>query len=140
MTCQDQQVSLTRSLLHSQFSESMGDYFSMVSINIQSIKNITDRISLFLENLQLPSLVAVTEQWLRVSEPLLITNYTTIARYDRLNSTHGGTLILSNKKDFTSGTIFYYPKITLNILSLIINILIYTHYHIDRLYIIYTHI
>lgn len=73
----------------------------MVLINIRSIRNKTDELFLFLEELGFPPLVAVTEHWLEVNEPFFVEKYTTIARYDRPSSAHGGTLILSRNNDFS---------------------------------------
>lgn len=72
------------------------------------MRNKTDDLFLFLEDLDLPHVVAITEHWLNENEPILINQYKTIARSNRSNSDHGGTLILSRNGDFSSVTKYNY--------------------------------
>lgn len=75
--------------------------FGMVLINIASIRHKIDELSLFLEELDFPQLVAITEHWLKELEPIFLENYFTVARYDRPSSPHGGSLILARDSTFT---------------------------------------
>ena len=73
---------------------------SIFSLNIQSIRHKTDDLFLLLEELHFPDIVAITEHWLNVDEPVFINNYSTVARFNRTNVSHGGTLIMSKSNDF----------------------------------------
>lgn len=51
-------------------------------------------MELFLDSQDYPDLVLITEHWLKDGEPVHVPNYTLIAKFCRVNATHGGTLIL----------------------------------------------
>lgn len=65
-------------------------------MNIQCIRNKTDDLYVFLQDLDFPGLVLITEHWLKINEPVYIPNYSVLSLYSRSNSYHGGTLILIN--------------------------------------------
>lgn len=62
----------------------------MILINISFIGYKTKEIFLFLDQLGFSPLLAVNEQWLGVNEPSFVEKYTTLARFDRPSSAHGG--------------------------------------------------
>ena len=67
-------------------------------LNIQCIRNKTDELYILLESLAYPSIVLITEHWLKTNEPLCIPNYSVLSKYSRINFAHGGTLILINNR------------------------------------------
>ncbi|KAG5865456.1 hypothetical protein JTB14_034316 [Gonioctena quinquepunctata] len=69
---------------------------TLLLINIQSIRNKIDDLYIYLENLDSPKLVLVTEHWLNPQEPICVPGYKCISRFDRVTAEHGGTLILDN--------------------------------------------
>lgn len=69
----------------------------MFLINVQSLRNKTDALYVLLEYCNLPSLVLITEHWLKETETCHVPNYSIISKYSRINSIHGGTMILLNR-------------------------------------------
>lgn len=63
-------------------------------VNIQSISNKINELNLFVDHLNYPDFVLITEHWLKEGEPFFLPQYFLISKYCRLNSIHGGTLIL----------------------------------------------
>ena len=63
-------------------------------------------MKLLLEQLKFPEIIAITEHWLNTDEPVFVKNYTTIARFNRSNLSHGGTMIMSTNKNLTAITKF----------------------------------
>ena len=53
-----------------------------------------DELYIFLESLSYPSVVLLTEHWLKEYVPLHVPDYLLVSRYARKNSVHGITLIL----------------------------------------------
>lgn len=79
---------------------------SLLLINIQSLRHKTDELYLLLEELNFPDIIAITEHWLNIDEPVFVKNYTTVARFNRANFSHGGTMIMSTNNDFSEVTKF----------------------------------
>ena len=75
---------------------------SIFLINIQSLRHKTDELFLLLEELNFPEIIAITEHWWNVDEPVFLKNYTTVTRFSRSNLSHGGTMILSTNSDFSA--------------------------------------
>ncbi|CAH0553616.1 unnamed protein product [Brassicogethes aeneus] len=69
--------------------------FSIVNLNIQSVKNKINELELFLNNKNI-SCVCLCEHWLTANEicALSIEGYTCASFYSRLNSRGGGSVIL----------------------------------------------
>ena len=86
-------------------SEKLSDSkLGLFLINIQSLRHKTDELYLLLEELEFPDIIAITEHWLNFDEPVFVKNYTTVARFDRTNFSHGGTMIMSLNNDFSEVT------------------------------------
>lgn len=66
-------------------------------LNIQSLRNKCDDLYVFLESIDFPTVVGITEHWLRPGECFSVPNYTLATVFSRENSIHGGTLILVKK-------------------------------------------
>lgn len=49
-----------------------------------------------MQNCNFPSIILLTEHWLKPNEPVYIPNYSVLSLFSRTNSIHGGTLILLN--------------------------------------------
>lgn len=71
---------------------------SLLLLNVQSIRNKTDELLIFLESHNFPNLVLITEHWLKTDEPCFLPNYLTLSLYSRKDSIHGGTLILISER------------------------------------------
>ena len=78
-------------------------------LNVQSIRNKINEFEVFLESLNYPSIILLTEHWLQPNESCYIQNYLTVSVYSRQNSLHGGTMILINYEFFYS---FQFSNIT----------------------------
>lgn len=63
-------------------------------LNIQSIRNKVDELKLFIESVQNPDFILLTEHWLKENEPLFLDDYDLLASYCRTKHVHGGTMIL----------------------------------------------
>lgn len=68
--------------------------FFFLLLNVQSIRNKTDEFSIFLEDVNGPEIVLLTEHWLKPNEPCCVPGYLTVSIFVRENSIHGGTAIL----------------------------------------------
>ena len=65
----------------------------MMLLNIQSIRNKTDELYLYLDTGNYPDVLVITEHWLNQDESLFLPNYILLAKYCRTVTIHGGTLI-----------------------------------------------
>lgn len=63
-------------------------------LNIQSVRNKVDELFILVESLKFPSIVLLTEHWLKPDEPLYIPGYCVISKFCRSNAEHGGTVAL----------------------------------------------
>ena len=70
---------------------------SVMLLNIQSVRNKTDDLFIVLEHLNFPSLVLLTEHWLKPNEPLHIPGYFIKSKFCRADSQCGGTVLLVNE-------------------------------------------
>lgn len=66
-------------------------------LNVQSLRNKTDELSLFLNECDWPNVVLLTEHWLRENELVSIPNYVLLSKFCRSQSVHGGCMILVNE-------------------------------------------
>ena len=57
-------------------------------LNVQSIRNKINEFEVFLESLNYPSIILLTEHWLQPNESCYIQNYLTVSVYSRQNSLH----------------------------------------------------
>lgn len=64
-------------------------------LNIQSLRNKTAELYLFLSSINFPQILLLTEHWLKVNEPLHLDGYRSISRFSRSLSKGGGTVILA---------------------------------------------
>ncbi|KAG5884830.1 hypothetical protein JTB14_012037 [Gonioctena quinquepunctata] len=63
---------------------------------LESLRNKIDELFILLENHKFPDFVTLTEHWLREEEPAHLSNYISAARFNRISSPHGGTIIFMN--------------------------------------------
>lgn len=73
---------------------------TLLLYNIQSVRNKVDELTIFLEQLNMPCFILLTEHWLREGEPCHLTNYIVAARFNRQTLIHGGTMILVHREAF----------------------------------------
>lgn len=75
-------------------------------LNIQSVRNKKDTLFVTLDSLNFPTIVLLTEHWLKPEEPFNVPGYLVMSKFCRTNSEHGGTIALvsecvSNNFNFT---------------------------------------
>lgn len=66
---------------------------SFFVLNIQSIRNKVDELTILLEYYNKPGFLCLTEHWLRADEPLFIPNYLMLSCFRRSITKGGGTAI-----------------------------------------------
>lgn len=69
-------------------------YFSLVVLNVQSVRHKIDELELFLDSVDSPSILILVEHWLKNNEPINIYNYISLSKFCRSELIHGGTMIL----------------------------------------------
>lgn len=79
---------------------------SIFLIHIHFLRHKTDELYSWLKNLHFLEIIAITEHWLNIDEPAFVQNHTTIARWNRSYSSHGGALLMFSSNHFTAVTIF----------------------------------
>lgn len=70
---------------------------TLLLVNVQSLRNKTDELSLFLDGIGYPGLVLVTEHWLREDEIVFVPGYTILSSFCRSSSSHGGCMIFASR-------------------------------------------
>lgn len=74
----------------------VGDNFTVMHINIQSIKNKLDELEVFLMEHNV-DIACITESWCRPDETdcIKVAGYSVVANFCRSSRIHGGCLILA---------------------------------------------
>lgn len=67
----------------------------MLLLNVQSLRGKCDSLFLFLECMNFPDIILLTEHWLKPGECFCVDEYVLVTSFCRENSLHGGTLILA---------------------------------------------
>lgn len=62
------------------------------------MRNKNGELILFLDSINFPDIVVLTEHWLKCDELYCLENYVTVSKFCRSDSVHGGTLIMVKKK------------------------------------------
>ena len=70
----------------------------MFLLNIQSVRNKKDELTVLLEFYNKPNFVLLTEHWLNENEPCYIPDYNIASIYCRKQTLHGGSMILVHKQ------------------------------------------
>lgn len=73
---------------------------TIFSINVRSIRNKETELFTFIEEMNFPDVICITEHWLSPFEKICIDKYQTVSLYTRDTLKHGGTAILV-RKDIT---------------------------------------
>lgn len=70
----------------------------LLQLNIHSLRNKIDSLTVFLDSLDMPEILLLTEHWLELLEPCYIPQYYVVSKYCREDvHGYGGTMILVNK-------------------------------------------
>lgn len=74
---------------------------SLLLLNIQSLRNKSDELHLFINQCECPNIVLITEHWLKEGELFFMPGYSAISSFCRNMFGHGGCMILVNTKFLT---------------------------------------